>query len=479
MIYIYIEEYLEFKKQIEYTFKTIFNILKIKIKFIETINNVLADDIVINYGKEEVKKHKAINIKPGKLFTNKYLSIDSLPNTPLKKYNNHPVIYLNNEDEPYCKIKEGYIITNIDVVQSIFFVITCYEEAILFEQIRKDKCDRFPTNKSLAFKEKFTDIPIANEYINWIFKWIKSLNSKYKRKLTFENHKFGACLTHDVDRPFKYTYALKNDIKRLKSINIYNNMKDVILHTMKNIDYKYDPYYTFDYIRKVEKKYNFNSSFYFMTGGETNYDNNYQINNPIIINLIKKLEEDNCEVGYHYSFNASEKYILRENEKKILDSKVINKIYGGRNHYLRFRSPQSWNIGEKTGLLYDTTLGYNDIVGFRCGLCTPYRVFDIFENKELDLWEIPLVIMDGALKNGKSVELSTDNSIREIIKYIEIVKKYNGIFTLLWHNSSFNDSMWLGSKKVYENVLKYLYENEAFVLTGREIIKKIRGNNYE
>lgn len=478
MIFVYIGENNKFQKQIRYTFKTIFNILGIEFEFIESLNKVLQEDIIINYGQKIYSKKNFINIKSGKLFTNKYLSLQSMPDIPLRRYNEMPILYQEDNKEIYVKFQKEYITTNIDIIQSIFFMITCYEEAIFFQNIKKDKCGRFPPSQSLAVREKFFNIPIVNEYIEWLFKWIKYLNCNYNKKSLWGDYEFTACLTHDVDRPLKYTYPLSKDIKRLKHTNIHV-ARDIVLHTLKNIDYKYDSFNTFDYIRKVEKKYNFNSSFYFMTGGETNYDNNYKLYDPMIVDLIKKLEFDNCEVGYHYSFNASENYDLRKYEKELLDKQVKNKSYGGRNHYLRFRAPQSWVIGEKTGLLYDTTLGYNNIIGFRCGLCTPYKVFDIFENKELDIWEIPLIIMDSALKNGKDITFSINDITKQITKYIDIVKKYNGTFTFLWHNSSFNEPRWKGSKRVYEYVLKYLYDNRVLALNGREIIEKIRSKENE
>lgn len=460
-----------FINQIQYTFKTIFCILGIEFEFIDLESSrISTDDIVINYGQKIQRKNNFINIKCGELFTGKYLRKESIPNQPLKKYNDIPIIYLSEDVEPYVVFKKKYIVTNIDIIQSIFFTITCYEEALLFENIKKDKCERFPSKKTLAFKENFVEIPIANEYIEWLLKWIRYLKPEYNKKLLFKDYQFTACLSHDVDRIEKYTYPLVNDIKKLKNCGL-NHIREIFLHTLKNIDHKYDPFNTFEYLRKCEKKYGFSSSFYFMTGGETSYDNNYRIDD--VYDLIKKLEKDDCEIGYHYSFNAYKNLKLRMQEKTILDEKVKNHVYGGRNHYLRFRAPISWKISQQVNLLYDTTVGYNDMIGFRCGLCTPYKVFDIFDNSELDIWEIPLIIMDGALKFGQTT-IGKENDVKnQIKKYIDIVREYNGTFSVLWHNSSFDQPIWNGSKKIYEWMLNYLYNNGAIGLTGRKLIKEI------
>ena len=58
-------------------------------------------------------------------------------------------------------------------------------------------------------------------------------------------------------------------------------------------------------------------------------------------------------------------------------------MVGGRQHYLRWKSPDTWRILEKTGLKYDVTLSFADHEGFRCGICFPYKPFDVVENRIL------------------------------------------------------------------------------------------------
>ncbi|MCY6959572.1 polysaccharide deacetylase family protein [Clostridium brassicae] len=188
---------------------------------------------------------------------------------------------------------------------------------------------------------------------------------------------------------------------------------------LSNINYEKDPFFTFNYIRDIEKKYNFKSSFYFMTGGNSDKDNFYKINDTRILELMYKLYKENCEIGYHYSFNSFGNLEQREKEK-ILDKHVENKIYGGRNHYLRFKAPESFRISETVGLLYDTTLSFADYDGFRCGICMTYKPFDVLENRKLDIWEIPLIVMEGTLKDKKYRNLSKKDGFLAIKEKIDI-----------------------------------------------------------
>ncbi|ENK1242707.1 polysaccharide deacetylase family protein [Clostridium botulinum] len=470
MIFVYIEENDKFQEQIKYIFKTVFNILGIKIKFINLLNNVSKENIIINYSEKINFEENCINIIRSELFTNKYLSLDSMPNIPLKRYNNFPVIYCGSRDEPYVINKDNSIITNIDIIQSIFFMITRYEEVLLWNEIQKDIYGRFSAKESLSYKEGFLDIPIVNEYIEWLWQWIDSFNLGYKRRILWGKYDFASCLTHDVDVPFKYIYPLKRDIQNLKAKKASLAYREIFLHTLSNIDYKKDPFYTFDYIRETERQYKFTSSFYFMTGGTSNYENFYSINDKRIADLMNILCSQNCEVGYHYSFNSYNDFYQRKKEKDLLDKYISHKIYGGRNHYLRFKAPESWRISEKIGLLYDTTLSYADYNGFRCGITMPFKPFDIIENRELDLYEIPLITMEGTLKDKRYMSLNCDEAFNEIKKKIDIVKKYKGVFTLLWHNSSFDKENWNGWRNIFEKTMKYLYDSNTLGINGREII---------
>jgi hypothetical protein len=50
------------------------------------------------------------------------------------------------------------------------------------------------------------------------------------------------------------------------------------------------------------------------------------------------------------------------------------------------------------------------------------------------------------------------------------IKRYNSIFTFLWHNSSFDPVGWQGWKEVCERVIEYISDQDAWVTTGKEII---------
>jgi len=92
-------------------------------------------------------------------------------------------------------------------------------------------------------------------------------------------------------------------------------------------------------------------------------------------------------------------------------------------------------------------MGYADKEGFRCGVCFEYSVFNILTRQHLELKERPLIVMDVCVidKGNLSPEKASKNILNLIVK----IKKYEGDFVLLWHNSSFNTFLWDKYQNVY------------------------------
>jgi hypothetical protein len=93
---------------------------------------------------------------------------------------------------------------------------------------------------------------------------------------------------------------------------------------------------------------------------------------------------------------------------------------------------------------------FADHEGFRCGTCHPYRPFDLERNREIDLWEVPLVVMDGTLRQYR--RLGPDEAVTRIVELADRCREVEGVFTLLWHNSSL-EGEWAGWGEAYERAV--------------------------
>ena len=460
----------KFKRQIEYTFNLIISIYGIPHRVIPygELAKIQIDplSVVISYGKERPKgkfTHQ-VHIYESSLFDFNYLKPESMPDTPLSRFQDIPIIYSGNGNLPDWVIiqeneGEGRVVeTNIDIIASSFFMLTRYEEAVTPVQ---DKYGRFPAVASLAYQEGFLDRPIVNEYIDLLWSGIEKFNLGLKRKKLWNRKNFAVCLTHDVDALRKYNWY--PPLRAIASWTLKHGKPGRSLAVIK--DYlraklKGDPYDKFDYLIKLSRQHGFVSTFYFMSGGRTKYDQNYQITDRRTGALMGKIRENGFEVGLHTSFDAYKDPEPIAAERAKLEDALGIEVAGCRQHYLRWKTPESWRAREQAGLKYDTSLSFADHEGFRCGICVPFRPFDVIENRELNIWELPLIVMDGSLFNYQG--LSPERALNRVRSLIETVKTYNGLFVLLWHNSSLDDSDRPGWKYVYEEVLEYLSEQNVF-----------------
>jgi len=115
--------------------------------------------------------------------------------------------------------------------------------------------------------------------------------------------------------------------------------------------------------------------------------------------------------------------------------------------------PTTWQIWEDNGMSWDSTLSYADKEGFRCGTCYEFSVFNVLSRKKLKLKEKPLVVMEGSFVHYQP-KVTPDEMEKKIIILINKVRKYNGEFVFLWHNSSFNTITWRSYQHIYESVLR-------------------------
>lgn len=338
----------------------------------------------------------------------------------------------------------------IDIFASSFFMLSRWEE---YSNKERDTHNRFPSYESVAFKNNFLDRPIVNEYVFFLHSLMKNIGFDEPVK----KRKYEIIVTHDVDVPLMYPNwrsGLGETIRdigvRKKPLLAFRNM----LAKLKSIfKLSKDPYDTFDFLMNLSDKFGIKSHFFFMASGNTHFDNRYSLSNPDIKELISEIKRRGHFIGIHPtydSYNNVEQFIK---EKKELEKESdITNINFGRQHFLRFEVPTTWQIWEDNNMKWDSTLSYADKEGFRCGVCYDFPVFNILTRKKLKLYEKPLIVMEGSFTTYQKT-ISKQGMIDNITHLQKKVKKYNGTFVLLWHNSSFNTPPWKKYEGVYEHII--------------------------
>ena len=340
--------------------------------------------------------------------------------------------------------QEGGFKWGNDIVAASFYMLTRWEETVIEN---KDEHNRFLAIDSLAHKNNFLHRPIVNEYVEILYHTLKSFGLDQIRKV----RKYTTLATHDVDRPFLWDSTL-GKIKSIGASLLIRRNKEEIKLRAQNIVRGTDPFDTFDLLMDMSESIGEKAHFFFMAGGETEFDNFYQLGQPTVINLIKRIKKRNHCIGIHPSYNTYRDLDKLNSEIDILQKATGTKVSSSRQHYLRFDVSNTWNILDKSNVEWDSTMCYADVAGFRSGICYSYPVYDIVKREQLSLIEKPLIVMDTTLLRYEKLQVK--QALSRVENLQNEVRRYNGNFVFLWHNSSFNSQEWVR----YEEVFKIMYK---------------------
>ncbi len=234
---------------------------------------------------------------------------------------------------------------------------------------------------------------------------------------------------------------------------------------------KKSPYINFKGIIKLEKRYNAISSFYILVNHNDELGYKYHVKD--LEHEIGKIIDEGCEIGYHTGHHIYDNINEIVKEKKKLEQIIGEPVIGTRNHVLKFKTPDSWEILAKAGFKYDTSFHYHDMIGFRNGMCHPFQPFNLNKNKSIDIIEIPLIVSDIGFRSFMKINVS--ESWQYIKQIIDAVEKNKGVLTVLWHNWTFSLPVsiagWFGKDWtiLFEKILKYASEKNAWLTNCKEL----------
>lgn len=345
------------------------------------------------------------------------------------------------------------ITLGVDILGPTFFMLSRWEEYV--SKVR-DKHDRFPGVESLAQKEGFHQRPIVNEYVELLWSCLLELGIQDKRKAK----KYEAVLTCDVDyiqkyyRPINLIRGLGGDVIIRKNPFLW--FRTIVDFMKSKISIKKDPFYTFDYLMDSAENIGVKFHFYFMPLLLNEYDARYNISDAE--DIIKSILERGHIVGMHPGYDSYNNANRFNEETKRLKTIYPEARYG-RQHYLRIKSPMTHSYWENNGFKYDSTYGYENDIGFRCGVCYEFPIFDFIRRKDLTIRELPLSFMEVAYFEKFGDKLASIS--REVIEMQEKIKFYSGMFVVLWHNNNLKKGNFKSGVKIFEDLIELADQNKS------------------
>ena len=281
---------------------------------------------------------------------------------------------------------------------------------------------------------------------------------------------FCCCVSHDLDtlitstRSNKAFPVYRGGLKNTAYI-LWHEVKSQFRKQRTQISQEMHP----ERVLALADEMSFRSSYYTLALEAGERDHNYNLNE--VSDILIQILSQGHEIGLHGGHEAYLSVKKLKEEKSRLTAHVPS-VKGYRNHYLRFKVPHTWHYLREIGFEYDTSYGFHDCVGFRNGMCHPFRPFDLGRNAYIDLVVVPLVVMDSSLV--KYMNLNFDDALEVVKGLIDKIKAVNGVFTILWHNTMFHGEL----LDFFKSVISYVQEQDPWMATTGELVDHFRSAGY-
>ena len=377
-----------------------------------------------------------------------WLKPQSLPTTP--EYWQLPVNIATNIKIPLLwghadnyLMSENQIILPFDLLGSVFFMLSRYEEFCIH---KRDQHGRFRAVDSHALQHGYLERPVIDEYIQILRLLLKQFLHLHAKVATFQQY-----ISCDVDAP--YACGSKNLYRLTKQVTadiLLRRQPHLCWQSIQNyLSQRFNPQHrdrldTFDWMMQCNERAGTQLAFYFIAEHtHASMDGCYRIDEPALLRILASIEQRQHEIGLHGSYNSGHCAKQLQQEKARLQqalhaAKLGSEVKGHRFHFLRWQSQHSPRRLAEAGFSYDTSLGYADHIGFRCGTCHEFSMFDVNKRQHLALIQRPLLVMETSLFSRDYMGLTANaEAVNRVLDLKKRCRQVQGNFTLLWHNSTF------------------------------------------
>ena len=304
-----------------------------------------------------------------------------------------------------------------------------------------------------------------------------------------DGYRFIACLTHDVDHPllrmhkFDHTTlgflyramfgSLANVFRRRLPVRkLLTNWAAALKLPLVHLGLAKDFWREFD--RYVQLEEGAHSTFFVIpfkhcpgrTGLGPAPDSRAAGYGAVDISgKIRELMSAGCEIGLHGIdawLDSSSGPAELEEIRQITGAQDI----GVRMHWLYF-AEHSAAVLEQAGADYDSTIGYNETIGYRAGTTQVYKPLGATR-----LLELPLHIMDTALFFPARMNLSPRDARQRVAGIIDNAVQFGGTVTVNWHDRSIApERCW---DDFYVELVRELRSRGAWFATAAETVSWFR-----
>ncbi|MDZ4679124.1 MAG: polysaccharide deacetylase family protein [Saprospiraceae bacterium] len=338
-----------------------------------------------------------------------------------------------------------------DLFAAAFYLVSRYEEYL---PAARDAHERFSSGSSIAAQNGFLQRPVVNE---WVILLAKALQALYPT-LSYQPLPYQFQPTYDVDIAWAYGHRpLWHHLGTIGADLVKGQWQRLGNRIAVGRGQAEDPYFTFPWLEALHQRYELQPVFFFLLGDYSRLDPNIAAKNPPFRQLIAQMGAVH-PIGIHPSYAASKDPGRMGIEVERLAEICGRPVVRSRQHFLRLRFPDTYRQLLNADIREDYTLGYADQPGFRAGIAAPFYWYDLEREESTPLLLHPFQVMDVTLQ--QYMGLSPSEAVAVCAKLSDAVRATGGVFSTLWHNSSFSALHgWDGWAAVYEEIMRNSLKN--------------------
>jgi hypothetical protein len=322
----------------------------------------------------------------------------------------------------FSVVNDGCVECPVDLLASTMLTLGRFEETL---PSPRDEHGRFSGLSSVAWRDRFLDRPVVDEYGLALEQALSHLLPQWKpveRRLRVK-------LSHDVDE-IGLPFTLRGAIGHLAHRGHPSWALRDLVAPLAKIETTYQCLLRQIVALSLER--GITPAVYWKASARAANDTGYDPRCHAIRAMIEDFRAQGVEMGVHPGYESYQSRDTFSAEVSALQELFGKKQLGGRQDFLRWE-PQTWIEWETRGLAYDSSVGFADRAGFRAGTCYPYRPWILSEQREAKLLEIPLIAMDETFYSHQKLE--PDETLVRLRELVARCRAVGGVFTLLWHNT--------------------------------------------
>lgn len=195
----------------------------------------------------------------------------------------------------------------------------------------------------------------------------------------------------------------------------------------------------------IERCFGFSSTYYMLNGNRGRFGARSTMG--AIREMIRCVPSD-WDIGMHYNYNTFLDDRRFDDQKSQLDDTVGTPVTVGRAHYLKFDPEKSLPFLARHGITVDESAGFADRIGYRNGIAGCFQAYDQVAKKPLDIYEIPLMVMDAVL-----VDQYGDGCIDKFAGMLSHLTRIGGAVSIVFHPGEFFNPEYRPMLGIYHRML--------------------------